>query len=190
MGEIEFNFRACEPAQRRSVKPSVREGGRYASKPAQQSSGNPGRYVKNVDVDTDKEETHASTPLAQPRAEGESLAARVPRKRRWEGGAEKGQHRDSATLKRKRPLHELCSRPKHKARKLVLPASSAETRRVVEGKDSPSFEEDRSVRTAERSADLPSPKARTPSAEARLSSGQERRHAAPTNVPVADRCSK
>ncbi|OAE33259.1 hypothetical protein AXG93_1200s1210 [Marchantia polymorpha subsp. ruderalis] len=153
-------------------------------------NGNPGRYVKDVEVDTDEEETPASTPPAQPRAEGESLAARVPRKRRWEGGAEKGQHRDSAALKRKRPLHELCSRPKQKARRLVLPASSAETGRVAELKNSPFLEEDMSARTVERSADLPAPKARTPSAEARRPSGQERQRAALTSVPAADRCSE
>ncbi|OAE30751.1 hypothetical protein AXG93_2265s1080 [Marchantia polymorpha subsp. ruderalis] len=151
------------------------------------SRSNPRRYVKDIEVDTDEEETLASTPPTQPRAEGESLVARVPRKRRWEGGAKKGQHRDSAALKRKRLMHELCSRPKQKARRLVLPASSAETGRAAEGKDSPSSEEDRSARTTERSADLPAPKARTPSAEARRPSGQERQHAAPTNVPAADR---
>ncbi|OAE22211.1 hypothetical protein AXG93_2743s1020 [Marchantia polymorpha subsp. ruderalis] len=138
----------------------------------------------DVEVDTDS----TFTPPAQPRAERESLVARVPRKRRWEGGAEKGQQRDSAALKRKRPLQELCSRSKQKARRLVLPASSAETGHAAEGKDSPSSEEDRSARTVERSADLPTPKARTPSAEARWPSGQEKQHTAPTNVPAANRC--
>ncbi|OAE29024.1 hypothetical protein AXG93_2683s1020 [Marchantia polymorpha subsp. ruderalis] len=129
-----------------------------------------------------------TTPPAQPRAEGESLAARVPRKRRWEGGEEKSHQREAAALKRKRPLTELCSRPKQKACMLVLPASSAETGRGAEGKNSPSWGEDGSARTAERSADLPVPKARTPLAEARRPSGQEKQHAASTNVPAADRC--
>ncbi|OAE18322.1 hypothetical protein AXG93_2566s1050 [Marchantia polymorpha subsp. ruderalis] len=149
---------------------------------------NPGRYVKDVEVDTDEEETHACTPPAQPKAEGELLAARVPRKQRWEGGAEKGQQRDATALKRKRPLQELCSRPKQKARRLVLPASSAETGRAAEGKNSPSSGEDRSARTAERSTDLLAPKARTPSAQARRPSGQEKQHAASTNVSAVDRC--
>lgn len=135
------------------------------------SRSNPGRYVKDVEVDTDKDETPACTPPTQPRVEGESFAARVPRKRRWEGVAEKGQQRNAAALKRKRPLQELCNRPKQKARRLVLPASSAETGLAVEGKNSPSLEEDRSARTAERSADLLAPKAWTLSAEARRPSG-------------------
>ncbi|OAE33875.1 hypothetical protein AXG93_248s1000 [Marchantia polymorpha subsp. ruderalis] len=46
------------------------------------SRSNPGQYVKDGEVDTDEEETPASTPPTQPRVEGESLAARVPRKRR------------------------------------------------------------------------------------------------------------
>ncbi|OAE33566.1 hypothetical protein AXG93_2139s1190 [Marchantia polymorpha subsp. ruderalis] len=126
-------------------------------------TSNPGRYVKDVEIDTDEDETLACTPPAQPRAEGESLAARVPPKRRW---------------------------PKQKACKLVLPASNAKTWRAAEGKKSPSSGEDRSARTAERSADLPAPKARTPSAEARRPPGQEKQHAAPTNVPAADKCSE
>lgn len=136
------------------------------------SRSNLGRYVKDVKVDTDEDETPACTPPAQSRAEGESLAARVPRKRRWEGGAEKGQQREAAALKRKRPLTELYSQPKQKARRLVLPASSAETGRAAEGRNSPSSGEDGSARTAERSADLPAPKARMPSAEAKRPSVQ------------------
>ncbi|OAE22797.1 hypothetical protein AXG93_2035s1810 [Marchantia polymorpha subsp. ruderalis] len=144
--------------------------------------------MMGVEVNTDEDETPACTPLAQPRAEGESLATRVQRKRRWEGGAEKGQQREAAALKRKRPLKELCSRPKQKARRLVLPASSTETGRAAEGRNSPSSGEDGSARTAERSPNLPAPKARTPSVEARRPSGQEKQYAAPTNVPATDRC--
>ncbi|OAE34077.1 hypothetical protein AXG93_2891s1000 [Marchantia polymorpha subsp. ruderalis] len=158
-------------------------------RPGLLSRSNPKGYVKDVEVDTDEDETPACTPPAQPRAEEESLAARVPRKRRWGGEAKKSQQREYAALKRKRPLAELFSRPKQKARRLVLPASSAETRRVAERRNSPSSGEDRSTRTAERSADLPTPKARTPSVEARRPSRQERRHAAPTIVPAGDRCS-
>ncbi|OAE32228.1 hypothetical protein AXG93_4525s1090 [Marchantia polymorpha subsp. ruderalis] len=128
-------------------------------------NGNPKRYVKDVEVDTDEEETPASIG-AQPIAEGETLEARVLRKWRWKGEAEKGQHRDLTTLKRKRPLHELCNRPKQKARRLVLLASSAETGRVAGEKESSSSEEDGNTRTAERSADLSTPKAWMPSAEA------------------------
>ncbi|OAE31410.1 hypothetical protein AXG93_841s1020 [Marchantia polymorpha subsp. ruderalis] len=152
------------------------------------SRSNPERYVKDVEVDTDEDETSACTPPTQPRAKEESLVAQVSRKRRW-GGAEKSQQREYAALKRKRPLAELCSRPKQKTCRLVLPTKSAETGRAVEGRNSPSSGEDRSRSTAERSADLPVPKARTPSAKARRPSGQERRHAAPTIVPAADRCS-
>ncbi|OAE23717.1 hypothetical protein AXG93_2253s1290 [Marchantia polymorpha subsp. ruderalis] len=137
------------------------------------SCSNPGRYVKDIEVDTDEDETPACTPPAQLRAEGESLAARVPRKLRWERGAEKSQQRDDAALKWKRPLAELCSRPKQKSRRLVLPASSAETGRATEGRNSPSSGEDGSARTAESSADLPTQKARKPLAEAKWPSGQE-----------------
>ncbi|OAE32876.1 hypothetical protein AXG93_3052s1060 [Marchantia polymorpha subsp. ruderalis] len=109
------------------------------------SRSNPGLYVKDVEVYTNEDKTPAYTPPAQLRAEGESLAARVPRKQRWEGVAEKGQQREAAALKWKRPLTELYSRPKQKARMLVLPASSAETGRAAEGKNSPSSEEDGSA---------------------------------------------
>ncbi|OAE35597.1 hypothetical protein AXG93_3364s1000 [Marchantia polymorpha subsp. ruderalis] len=85
------------------------------------SCSNPRRYVKDVEVDSDEDETPACTPPAQPRAEEEPLAARVPRKRKWEGEAEQSQQRDAAAPNRKRPMTELCSRPKQKARRLVLP---------------------------------------------------------------------
>ncbi|OAE35183.1 hypothetical protein AXG93_2947s1000 [Marchantia polymorpha subsp. ruderalis] len=51
-------------------------------------SSYPGRYVKDVEVDTNKDETPACTPPAQPRAEEEPRAARVPRKQKWDGEAE------------------------------------------------------------------------------------------------------
>ncbi|OAE28261.1 hypothetical protein AXG93_4492s1520 [Marchantia polymorpha subsp. ruderalis] len=85
-------------------------------------------------------------------------------------------------------MQELCSRPKQKARRLVLPASSAETGRAAERRNSPSSGEDASARTKERSADLPAPKARTPLEEARRPSGQEKQHAAPKSGPTTDRC--
>ncbi|OAE35759.1 hypothetical protein AXG93_2204s1000 [Marchantia polymorpha subsp. ruderalis] len=116
------------------------------------SLSNPGRYVRDIEVDTDAEETPASTPPAQQSAGRETFAARVPRKRRWKGEPEKGQHRDSAVLKRKRPLEELCSRRKQKAPRLVLPASSVETRRATGAKETPSSEEDGNTRTAEGAA--------------------------------------
>ncbi|OAE34641.1 hypothetical protein AXG93_3267s1090 [Marchantia polymorpha subsp. ruderalis] len=52
------------------------------------SRSNPSRYLKDVEVDTDEDETPACTPPAQPRAEEEPRAARVPRKRKWDGEAE------------------------------------------------------------------------------------------------------
>ncbi|OAE20939.1 hypothetical protein AXG93_3256s1860 [Marchantia polymorpha subsp. ruderalis] len=151
------------------------------------SRSNPGRYVKDVEVDTDEDKTPACTPPAQPRAEEEPRAARVPQKRKWEGEAEQSQQRDATAPNRKRAMQELCSRSKQKARMLVLPASSAETGRAAESRNSPSSGEDASARATGRSADLPTPKARTPSEEARRSSGQGRQHAAPTNVPTTDR---
>ncbi|OAE28241.1 hypothetical protein AXG93_4492s1320 [Marchantia polymorpha subsp. ruderalis] len=133
------------------------------------SCSNPGRYVKDVEVDTGEDEMPACTPPAQPRAKEVPRAARVPRKRKWEGEAEQSQQRDAAAPNRKRTMQELCSRPKQKARRLVLPASSAETGRAAERRNSPSSGEDASARAKERSADLPAPKART---EARRPSGQ------------------
>ncbi|OAE30259.1 hypothetical protein AXG93_2956s1100 [Marchantia polymorpha subsp. ruderalis] len=81
------------------------------------------------------------------------IAARVPRKRRWREEPEKEQHQESAALTRKRPLHEICSRPKQKARRLLLPASSAETATIAGEKESPSSEKDGTARTPNGGAD-------------------------------------
>ncbi|OAE32401.1 hypothetical protein AXG93_3671s1200 [Marchantia polymorpha subsp. ruderalis] len=72
--------------------------------------------------------------------------------------------------------------PKQKARRLVLPASSAETARAAGEKGSPSSEKDGTARMAEGSADLP-----TPSAEVRRPSGQEQQRAARMSVPPTHR---
>ncbi|OAE19002.1 hypothetical protein AXG93_4538s1000 [Marchantia polymorpha subsp. ruderalis] len=87
-----------------------------------------------------------------------------------------------------RANHEPPSRPKQKACKLVLPASSADTGLAAETRNSSSSEEDVSAGVLGRSADLPAPKARTPSEEARRPLGQGRRHAAPANMPATDEC--
>ncbi|OAE18316.1 hypothetical protein AXG93_4371s1000 [Marchantia polymorpha subsp. ruderalis] len=65
---------------------------------------------------------------------------------------------------------------------------SADTGRAAERRNLPSSGEDASARVSGRTADLPTPKARTPLEEARRPSGQGRRHAAPTSVPATDRC--
>ncbi|OAE30690.1 hypothetical protein AXG93_402s1030 [Marchantia polymorpha subsp. ruderalis] len=83
---------------------------------------------------------------------------------------------------------EFTAAEEQKARRLVLPASSTDTELAVERRNSLSSEEDASARASERSADLPAPKVRTPSEEARRPSGQGIHHAAPTSVPATDRC--
>ncbi|OAE31727.1 hypothetical protein AXG93_3384s2030 [Marchantia polymorpha subsp. ruderalis] len=57
-----------------------------------------GRYVKDVEVDTDEDETSACTPLARPRA------ARVSQKRKWDGEAEQSQREASAAPARSRAI--------------------------------------------------------------------------------------
>ncbi|OAE32391.1 hypothetical protein AXG93_3671s1100 [Marchantia polymorpha subsp. ruderalis] len=106
------------------------------------SRSNPGRYVKDVEVDTDEDETPACTPPARPRAEEEPRAARVPRKRKWNGEAEQSQQDVVAASSKSRAIQELSCCPKEKARRLVLTASSADTRRAAEKRNSPSLEED------------------------------------------------
>ncbi|OAE33380.1 hypothetical protein AXG93_3875s1020 [Marchantia polymorpha subsp. ruderalis] len=128
------------------------------------SVDHPGRYVRDNEVDTDAEDSPTSTPPGQ--QDAGRIAARVPRKRRWREEPEKEQQQESAALTRKRPLHEICSRPKQKARRLLLPASSAETATIATEKGSPSPEKDGTARTAEGSADHP-----TPSAEEREGAG-------------------
>ncbi|OAE28086.1 hypothetical protein AXG93_136s1010 [Marchantia polymorpha subsp. ruderalis] len=140
-----------------------------------------GAHIGRSSGPLDAEDTPTSTPPAQQDAGRDASAARVPRKRRWREEPEKEQHQDSAALKRKRPVHELCSRQKRKARRLVLPASSAETARAAGEEETPSSEEDGNARTTEGSG------ARTPSAEVRRPSGQERQHAARMSVPPTDR---
>ncbi|OAE27861.1 hypothetical protein AXG93_3459s1040 [Marchantia polymorpha subsp. ruderalis] len=50
------------------------------------SRSNPGRYVKDVEVDTDSDEEPASTPPIRPREEDEPRKERAPRKRKWDPG--------------------------------------------------------------------------------------------------------
>ncbi|OAE22854.1 hypothetical protein AXG93_2582s1000 [Marchantia polymorpha subsp. ruderalis] len=90
------------------------------------SRTNPGRYVKDVEVDTDPDEAPTSTPLARPRADDEPRGARAPRKRKWDGEADQSQRKVPTALVRRRANNEPASRPKQKALKLVLPASSAD----------------------------------------------------------------
>ncbi|OAE19550.1 hypothetical protein AXG93_960s1040 [Marchantia polymorpha subsp. ruderalis] len=91
------------------------------------SRSNPGIYVKDVKVDIDEDETPGCTPPAQPRAEEEPRAAQVPRKRKWNEEAKQSQQNVAAAPSQSRTIKELCSRPKQKARRLILAASSADT---------------------------------------------------------------
>ncbi|OAE26832.1 hypothetical protein AXG93_1663s1020 [Marchantia polymorpha subsp. ruderalis] len=73
-------------------------------------------------------------------------------------------------------------RPKQKARRLLLPTSSAETATIATEKGSPSPEKDGTTRTAEGAVDHT-----TPSAEERRPSGQELPRAARMSVPPTHR---
>ncbi|OAE35644.1 hypothetical protein AXG93_1616s1050 [Marchantia polymorpha subsp. ruderalis] len=72
---------------------------------------NLGRYVKDVEVETDTDETPACTPPARPRAEEEPRAVRVPRKRKRDGRRSRVRE-VSAAPARSRAIHEPSSRPK------------------------------------------------------------------------------
>ncbi|OAE25550.1 hypothetical protein AXG93_2022s1010 [Marchantia polymorpha subsp. ruderalis] len=144
------------------------------------SRSNPGRYVKDVKVDTDTDETPACTPPTRPRAEEEPRAVRVPRKRKWDGEADQSQREAPAAPARSRATHEPSSRPKQKARKLVLPASSADTGRAAERRNSPFSGEYASARVLGSTTDLPASKARK-------AFGPRPRHGTPTSVPATDR---
>lgn len=112
----------------------------------------------------------------------------MQRKQEWDGEADQSQREVPVAPARSQMTHELSRRPKQKARKLVLPASSTDTGRATERRNSPSSWEDASARVLGSTADLPAPKARTPSEEARRTLGQGRRHATPASVPAMDRC--
>ncbi|OAE31501.1 hypothetical protein AXG93_2109s1000 [Marchantia polymorpha subsp. ruderalis] len=152
------------------------------------SRTNPGKYVKDVEVDTDSDEAPASTPPARPRADDEPRGARALRKWKWDGEEDQSQWAVPTAPVRRRANNEPASQPKQKAHKLFLPASSADTWQAAVTRDSPSSEEDVSAKVLERSADLPTPKARVPSEEARRPSGHRRRHAATTNMPAMEKC--
>ncbi|OAE27366.1 hypothetical protein AXG93_2407s1010 [Marchantia polymorpha subsp. ruderalis] len=152
------------------------------------SRSNPGRYVKDVEVDTNTDETPACTSPARHRAEEEPRAIQVPRKRKCDREAEQSQREVPVAPARSGATHEPSSRPKQKAPKLVLPASSTDTGRAAERRNSPSSGKDASARVSGRTTDLPASKARMSSKESRRPSGQGRQHAAPTSVPATDKC--
>ncbi|OAE19065.1 hypothetical protein AXG93_2119s1000 [Marchantia polymorpha subsp. ruderalis] len=154
------------------------------------SRANLGRYVRDVEFDTDSDEGPANTPPARPRADDEPRGARAPWKRKWNGEADLSQ-REVPTAPVRRRANNEPARPKQKARKLILSAdSSADTGRAAVTRDSPSSEDDVSAEVLGRSADLPAPKARVPSEEARRSSGHRGRHAATTKMLAMERQSR
>lgn len=80
------------------------------------------------------------------------------------------------------------ARPKLKARKLILPVDSwADTRRAAVARNFLASEEDVSAEILGRSINLPAPKARVPSEEARRPSGHKGRHAATAGMPARKR---
>lgn len=151
------------------------------------SRANPGRLVRDVEVDTDLNEVPASTPPARLRTEEESRGARAPWKRKWEGDIEPSRRELLAVPVKHRANNEQI-RPKQKARKLILPAdSSADTGRVAVARDSPFFGEDVSAEILRRT-NLPAPKARVPSGEAHRPSSHRGRRAATARTPTQERC--
>ncbi|OAE26886.1 hypothetical protein AXG93_3257s1020 [Marchantia polymorpha subsp. ruderalis] len=131
------------------------------------SRANPGRFVRDVEVDRDSDEVPASAPPAQLRAKEEPRGARAPRKRKWDGDV-KLNRRKLLTVPVKRRANIESALPKQKARKLILPAgNSADTERAATGRNLPASEEDVSTEVLGRSIDLPAPKAQMPSEEAR-----------------------
>ncbi|OAE28817.1 hypothetical protein AXG93_3096s1310 [Marchantia polymorpha subsp. ruderalis] len=97
-------------------------------------------YVKDVEVDTDTDEVPASTPPTRPRADDEPRGARAPRKRKWDGEADQSQREVPIAPVRRWANHEPASQSKQKACKLVLPASSVDTGRAADTRNSPSSE--------------------------------------------------
>ncbi|OAE26643.1 hypothetical protein AXG93_793s1030 [Marchantia polymorpha subsp. ruderalis] len=120
---------------------------------------------------TATDEVPASTPPARLRAEEEPRGARAPRKRKWDGEADLSQL-ELPTVPAKLQANNEPTRPKQKARNLILPAdSSADTRRAAVARNSPSSEEDVSAEILGRSTDLHAPKALVPLEEAHRPSG-------------------
>ncbi|OAE24932.1 hypothetical protein AXG93_2931s1780 [Marchantia polymorpha subsp. ruderalis] len=153
------------------------------------SQTNPGRLVKDVEVDTDLDEVPAITPPTCLRAEEEPRGARAPRKRKFDGEAKLSRRELLAVPVRRQAINEQ-ARPKQKARKLILTAgNSAETRRAAIARDSPSSEEeDVSTQILGRSTDLPVPKAQVPSEEALMPLGHKGRRAATARMLAQERC--
>ncbi|OAE29845.1 hypothetical protein AXG93_339s1030 [Marchantia polymorpha subsp. ruderalis] len=146
------------------------------------------RLVRDVEVDMDPDEVPASTSPARLRAEEEPRGAWAHGKRKWDGEAELSQRELLAVPVRRRANNEP-ARPKQKARKLILPTdNSADTGRAAVARNSPSLEEDVSAEVLGRSTNLPAPKARVPSEEARRPSGHKGRHAATAGMPAMERC--
>ncbi|OAE36018.1 hypothetical protein AXG93_838s1040 [Marchantia polymorpha subsp. ruderalis] len=132
--------------------------------------------------------TPTKHPPARPRVEDERRATWAPRKRKWDAEPDQSQREVPTAPVRRRPNHEPASRSKQKARKLVLPTSSADTGRAAVTRDSPSSEEDVSAEVLGRSADLPAPKSRVPSEDERRTSGYRGRHAATADMPAMEKC--
>ncbi|OAE24639.1 hypothetical protein AXG93_4863s1020 [Marchantia polymorpha subsp. ruderalis] len=151
------------------------------------SRANPGRYVRDVEVDTDPDEVPTSTPSARLRADDEPRGARAPRKRKWDGEPDLSRRELSTAPIRRRANNEP-AQPKQKVRNLVLEADgSADIGRAAITRNSPSSEEDVSAEVLGCSTDLLAPKARVPLEEARRPSGHRGMHAATAGMPTMER---
>ncbi|OAE30401.1 hypothetical protein AXG93_3612s1240 [Marchantia polymorpha subsp. ruderalis] len=146
-----------------------------------------GKFVKDVEVDTDLDEVSAITPPGRPRAEKGPQGARAPRKRKF-CEMDKERRRESLAVPvRLRATNEQ-TRPKQKARKLILTAcGNTNSGRASIAEGSPSSEdEDGGTEVLERPTELPAPKAHMPSEEELRLADQRDRLAATARVPVPE----
>lgn len=144
--------------------------------------------MREVEVDTDADEAPASPPLAQRRAEDEQRNQRTPRKRKWDERPAMMQPEEPVAPSRSRPTHELCSRPKQKARKLVLPTSSAEEGRTTARRNVLPTQEEVVAQILGRPVSSAAQKAKMPSEDVEMTSsrptvGRRGQHAGRASMP-------
>lgn len=85
---------------------------------------NPGKFVRDVEVDTDLDEVPAITPPGRLRIEEEHRGAQAPRKRKLDEEEEVRRRESVAVPSRRRATNEQ-ARSKQKARKLISTTGSS-----------------------------------------------------------------
>lgn len=140
-------------------------------------------------MDTDPDEAPASpAPAPAPaRAEEGHRSERAPRKRKWDERPEDRQPEAPAAPTRSRPTHELLSRPKQRARKMVLPTSSEETGRTPVRRSVLPTQEEIIAQVLGRSVNPSTQKARMPSEEDRRTDSRPTASRATEGRPTAGR---